>query len=143
MDSSRVRRSDKRKQKFTFEPFGAEEPLGDIPPLPPKPSVIRRMIKIDDKLIIEVLSIVEEIPVGKVASYGQIARLAGLDGYSRMVARIMGMSSMYGDFPKYRVVTADGRCAPGWPEQKDMLKDDGVQFLKNGHVDMAKFRWDA
>ena len=55
-------------------------------------------------LIYEVLSVVEEIPEGRVATYGQIARLTGRDRNARMVGRILSMSAYYGQYPCHRVV---------------------------------------
>ena len=46
---------------------------------------------IDEKLIYEVLSVVEEIPSGKVATYGQIAKLIGREKNSRLVGKIIGI----------------------------------------------------
>ena len=53
-------------------------------------------------LIYEVLSVVEEIPEGRVATYGQIARLTGRDRNARLVGKILSMSEFYGDYPKDR-----------------------------------------
>ena len=59
-------------------------------------------------LIYEILSVVEEIPEGKVASYGQIAALIGREKNARLV----------GDYPCHRVVNHAGRTAPGWHMQR-------------------------
>ena len=67
----------------------------------------------DEKLIYEVLSVVEEIPSGKVATYGQIARLIGREKNARLVGKILRMSQQYGDYPCYRVVNHAGRTTPG------------------------------
>ena len=50
----------------------------------------------DEKLIYEVLSVVEEIPSGKIATYGQIARLIGREKNARLVGKILRMSQQYG-----------------------------------------------
>ena len=47
--------------------------------------------------ILEILSLVEEIPAGKAASYGQLAALAGLEGRARWVGWVLRQSQMYGD----------------------------------------------
>lgn len=93
--------------------------------------------------ILEVLSLVEEIPPGKTASYGQLARLIGMDGRARWVGWVLRHSQTYGDYPCHRVVTADGRTAPGWPEQRQLLEAEGVSFLRDGRVDMKKCAWDC
>ncbi len=98
---------------------------------------------ISDKLIYEVLSAVEEIPEGKVASYGQIARLIGREKNARLVGKILSMSEHYGDYPCHRVVNSAGRLAPGFLEQRQRLLDEGVGFTPSGRVDMKKHKWDA
>ena len=67
---------------------------------------------LDELLIYEILSVVEEIPEGKVASYGQIARLIGRDRNSRLVVNVPSMAECYGDSPCHRVVNHAGRTAP-------------------------------
>ena len=54
---------------------------------------------LDEDLIYEIRSVVEEIPEGKVASYGQIARLIGRDKNSRLVGKVLGMAEFYGSIP--------------------------------------------
>ena len=52
---------------------------------------------------------VEEIPAGRVATYGQIAKLIGREKNSRLVARVLSHVGNYGEFPCYRVVNHMGR----------------------------------
>ena len=78
------------------------------------------MAKLSESIIYEILSVVEEIPEGRVATYGQIARLIGKEKNSRLVGRVLKTSSMYGQFPCHRVVNHAGRLVPGWFEQEDM-----------------------
>ena len=96
----------------------------------------------DERLIYEILSAVGEIPEGKVASYGQIARLIGRDKNSRLVGRVLSMAEFYGDYPCHRVVNHAGRTAPHWKEQRELLEAEGVEFKENGCVDMERFRWE-
>ena len=88
----------------------------------------------DEDLIYEILSAVEEIPEGCVASYGQIARLVG---------RILSLSQYYGDYPCHRVVNQAGRTAPCFRDQRERLEAEGVTFLPNGNVDMKKHQWEC
>ena len=96
----------------------------------------------DERLIYEILSAVEEIPEGSVASYGQIARLIGRDRHSRLVGKVLSMAAYYGDYPCHRVVNHAGRLAPYFPEQRHLLQEEGVGFKENGYVDMKQFQWD-
>ena len=98
---------------------------------------------LDDDLAYEILSVVEEIPEGNVAAYGQIARLIGREKNSRLVARVLSHSEYYGEFPCHRVVNHMGRTAPGWRAQRFLLEEEGVEFKENGCVDMKKYQWDC
>ncbi|MGN0708680.1 MAG: MGMT family protein [Anaerovoracaceae bacterium] len=96
---------------------------------------------VDPDLAYEILSVVEEIPEGRVATYGQIARLIGLDRNARLVGRVLRDSHIYGDYPCHRVVNHCGRLAPGWPEQAELLLREGVELKENGCVDLKKYQW--
>lgn len=98
---------------------------------------------LDENLIYEILSVVEEIPPGKVASYGQIARLIGRDKNSRLVGKVLSISDYYGDYPCHRVVNHAGRLAPFFVEQRQLLIEEGVVFKDNGSVDMKVCQWDC
>jgi len=95
----------------------------------------------NEDLIYEILSVVEEIPEGCVASYGQIARLIGRDRNSRLVGKVLSMAQYYGNYPCHRVVNHAGRLAPHFPEQRVRLMKEGVTFRENGYVDMQKHQW--
>lgn len=94
-------------------------------------------------LIYEILSVVEEIPEGKVASYGQIAKLIGRDKNARLVGKVLIISGYYGKYPCHRVVNHAGRLAPHFPEQKNLLLKENVEFKDSLHVNMKKCRWDC
>ncbi len=95
----------------------------------------------DEDLVYEILSVVEEIPEGCVASYGQIARLIGMEKNSRLVGKVLSMAQFYGNYPCHRVVNHAGRLAPRFPEQREKLIAEGVTFRDNGSVDMKKHQW--
>lgn len=96
-----------------------------------------------EDLIYEILSVVEEIPAGKVASYGQIAKLIGRDKNARLVGKVLSMAEYYGEYPCHRVVNHAGRLVPFFYEQKERLQEEGVVFKDSTHVDMRKCRWDC
>lgn len=97
---------------------------------------------LDENLIYEILSVVEEIPEGKVASYGQIARLIGRDKNARLVGKVLSMAEYYGDYPCHRVVNSVGRLAPYFTEQRQLLTEEGVCFKDNGCVDMKGYQYE-
>ena len=100
------------------------------------------MASLDEDLIYQILSVVEEIPAGKVATYGQIARLIGRDRNARLVGRVLSMAGAYGDYPCHRVVNHVGRTAPGWAEQRLLLEREGVAFRADGNVNLTLHRWE-
>lgn len=98
---------------------------------------------LQENLIYEILSAVEEIPEGKVATYGQIAKLIGRDKNARLVGKVLSMAEYYGEYPCHRVVNHAGRLAPGWREQGELLREEGVPFKDSAHVDLKKCQWDC
>lgn len=90
----------------------------------------------------EVYSVVEQIPPGKVLSYGGVAAMMGRPRNSRMVGQAMWSAPGGRDIPCHRVVNSQGRTAPNWPEQKGLLEIEGVTFTRNGNVDMKKHKWE-
>ena len=98
---------------------------------------------LNDRLVYEILSVVSEIPVGRVASYGQIARLIGREKNARLVGKVLSQSELYGDYPCHRVVNHAGRLVPGWQEQRALLEAENVTIGPDDHVDMKKFQWNS
>ena len=101
------------------------------------------MATLTEDLAYEVLSVVEEIPEGCVATYGQIARLIGRERNSRLVGKILRNAEYYGDYPCHRVVNHNGRLVPGWTDQAMLLAREGVTLKEDGHVDLKKYQWDC
>ena len=100
------------------------------------------MAVLDERLIYEILSVVEEIPFGRVSTYGQIARLIGREKNARLVGKVLGRAGFYGDYPCHRVVNHAGRLAPGWSEQAFLLKQEGIELKDDNHVDLKKYLWE-
>lgn len=96
----------------------------------------------EEDLIYEILSVVDEIPEGRVATYGQIAKLIGRDKNSRLVGKVLSMAEYYGEYPCHRVVNSAGRLVPGWGAQRLLLEEEGVVLKSKTHVDLKKYRWD-
>ncbi|GAA3025873.1 MGMT family protein [Tetragenococcus solitarius] len=97
---------------------------------------------LDEDLAYEILSVVGEIPEGCVATYGQIAKLIGREKNARLVGKVLSRAEYYGKYPCHRVVNHAGRLAPGWNEQADLLREEGVFLKDENHVDLKKFQWE-
>ncbi len=96
----------------------------------------------EEDLIYEILSVVDEIPEGRVATYGQIAKLIGRDKNSRLVGKVLSMAEYYGEYPCHRVVNSAGRLVPGWGAQRLLLEEEGVVLKNKTYVDLKKYQWD-
>ncbi len=96
---------------------------------------------IKEELIYQILAVVSEIPYGKVATYGQIARLIGREKNARLVGKVLSLSEFYGDYPCHRVVNHIGRLVPGWTEQAELLQSEGIKLRNLTHVDLNKYQW--
>lgn len=88
---------------------------------------------------------VRDIPEGSVASYGQVASLAGIPRGARQVGYALRHLPDGSDVPWHRVVTASGKLAfeqgsRAWKRQKGKLAEEDVPVL-GGRVRMSKYRW--
>lgn len=89
---------------------------------------------------------VQLIPRGKVATYGQIARMIGAPRSSRAVGYALHANPRPGVIPCHRVVSREGRLAPafafGGPEiQAQLLESEGVEVSEDFTVDLGKYLW--
>lgn len=92
-----------------------------------------------------VWQLVSAIPLGKIASYGQIASMAGYPGYSRWVGRALGAAADRSKIPWWRVMNSQGRIAmdPGSPcaiEQQQRLAAEGV-LAEGGRYSRKRYLW--
>lgn len=90
-------------------------------------------------------SFIAQIPRGRVATYGQIAQLAGYPGRARQVGYALAGMPDGLDLPWHRVINAQGRVSPRTASefhrmQRDMLVAEGVPFCE-GRVDLQVYRW--
>ncbi|MDL2295362.1 MGMT family protein [Lachnospiraceae bacterium OttesenSCG-928-E19] len=91
----------------------------------------------------QVYDIVARIPAGRVATYGQIAKIIGRPRMARFVGFASNNKNSW-HLPWHRVVFKDGHLVPGaWhDEQYRALKAEGVKFNKDKTIDMANYQWD-
>ena len=93
----------------------------------------------------QIYAMVKRIPLGRVATYGQIARLVG-GCTPRMVGYAMAALSEDRDVPWQRVVNSEGKVSPrssghGDSIQQSLLEDEGIPFDRRGKIDLARYQW--
>ncbi len=89
----------------------------------------------------QVYDIVARIPAGRVATYGQIARMIGRPRMARFVGYASNNKSSW-HLPWHRVVFKDGSLCSGYfDEQYRLLKSEGIKFDKEKKVKMEDFQW--
>jgi methylated-DNA-protein-cysteine methyltransferase-like protein len=93
-----------------------------------------------------ILAVVRRIPRGRVATYGQVAHLAGLGAQPRLVGYALAALSGDSEIPWHRVVNAQGRVSaratPGADSlQRALLEREGVRFDGRGRLDLDRRRW--
>lgn len=94
----------------------------------------------------KIYEVVRQIPYGQVATYGQIAALAGNRQWTRVVGYALHVNPDPDNIPCYRVVNKEGRVSDafafgGGNRQVELLKAEGVEFIDD-RVDMARYQWE-
>jgi methylated-DNA-protein-cysteine methyltransferase-like protein len=92
-----------------------------------------------------IYDVIARIPKGRVATYGQIASLAGMSGAARQVGYALAATPENVRLPWHRVINAQGKVSPRsrtklHEMQRELLEDEGVIFVA-GRVDLARYRW--
>ena len=100
-----------------------------------------------DGFFAKVYEVVRQIPLGKVATYGQIARLCGNVRMSRQVGWALHVNPEPYITPCHRVVNREGRLSGGFAfggidVQRYLLANEGVTFIDHETVDMSKHLWE-
>ena len=93
-------------------------------------------------------SVVRKVPRGRVATYGQIAELAGLEGHARQVGYALHNLPEASGVPWHRVVNAKGEISArtggdSHELQRLLLEAEGVRFDARGRMDLARYRWEV
>ena len=95
-----------------------------------------------------IYAVVKRIPRGKVATYGQVAMLAGNPRWARAVGYALHANPEPGVIPCHRVLNRFGKTAPafafgGEGRQAELLREEGVEVSADGFVDLDKYLWDG
>lgn len=100
------------------------------------------------EIFAKIYAVVRRIPRGRVATYGQVAALAGNPRWSQIVGYALHGNPDPTTIPCHRVVNRFGEVAPafvfgGEDAQRKLLEQEGIVFDAIGRVDLEKFRWDG
>ena len=107
----------------------------------------KRAIANPDSTRQRIYAVVRRVPRGKVATYGQIAMLAGLEGQARQVGYAMAAVPSSSAVPWHRIINAQGRVSMrstgtgSTVVQQQLLEREGVVFDGGGRVSLSRFRW--
>jgi methylated-DNA-protein-cysteine methyltransferase-like protein len=89
---------------------------------------------------------VKQIPPGRVATYGQIAAIAGYHRQARMVGYALHSIPEGWDIPWHRVINSQGKISlsnSGWGKlQRILLEQEGIEFSSKGNISLVKYRWE-
>ncbi len=89
----------------------------------------------------QILEVISLIPCGKVATYGQVARLAGLPKHARLVGYILKNLPIGTDIPWHRVINSLSKLnTQGQNIQSVLLIEEGLTVI-NGKINLKKFQW--
>jgi methylated-DNA-protein-cysteine methyltransferase related protein len=93
----------------------------------------------------KIWQVVHQIPKGRVTSYGQIAKMAGLPGYARYVGHVLKTLPPGTKLPWFRVVNSKGSISfkngtTQYLLQKSLLEKEGIVFIK-GRFSLRKYGW--
>lgn len=93
-----------------------------------------------------IYQVVRAIPPGRVATYGQVAMLAGNPRWARVVGYALHVNPDPDHIPCFRVVNRNGQTSSafafgGEDRQRQLLEKEGVSFLPDGRVDLSQSQW--
>ena len=91
-------------------------------------------------------AVIRTIPRGVVATYGQIAAIAGLDGHARQVGYALHALPKGHDVPWHRVINSRGEVSvrnagDSHELQRYLLESEGIEFDERGRVDLKRYGW--
>lgn len=104
------------------------------------------MTQSENELHRQILEVIALIPYGKVATYGQIAKLAGLPKHARLVGYVLKLLDVESQIPWFRVINSQGKLSVtrinefGQNIQQNLLEREGV-YLLNHKVNLKLFGW--
>ena len=115
--------------------------------MPPHRKGLHVILPAGDEAVAAICAVIRRIPKGWVATYGQVAVMAGLPRRARLVGHVLQHLGPATDIPWHRVVNAKGEisCTPsrngGDALQRRLLEQEGIEFNAADRFDLERFRW--
>ena len=116
-------------------------------PMPPKRKLLQATPLQGDKAVEAICAVIGRIPKGWVATYGQVAAMAGMPRRARLVGRVLQRLDPGTKIPWHRVVNAKGEISyslsrnGGDALQRRLLEKEGLRFDANSRLDLERCRW--
>jgi methylated-DNA-protein-cysteine methyltransferase-like protein len=116
-------------------------------PMPPKRKPLQAAHLQGDKAVEAICAVIRRIPKGWVATYGQVAAMAGMPRRARLVGRVLQRLDPGTKIPWHRVVNAKGEVSyslsrnGGDVVQRRLLEKEGIKFDDNNRLDLERCRW--
>ena len=116
-------------------------------PMPSKRKLLRTTPHGGDEAAAAICAVIRRIPKSWVATYGQVAAMAGLPRRARLVGYVLQHLDLATDIPWHRVVNAKGEVSYALSRngsdayQQRLLEEEGVEFDDRNRCDLERFRW--
>jgi methylated-DNA-protein-cysteine methyltransferase-like protein len=97
-----------------------------------------------DQFLMQIFAVIHQIPLGKVSTYGEIAKMAGYPGYARHVGKALGNLPSESKLPWFRVINSQGRISLKGEDlvrQREALIAEGIEVSNDGKISLRKYRW--
>ena len=97
-----------------------------------------------DQFLVQIFATINQIPYGKVSTYGDIAKFSGYPGYARHVGKALGNLPKDSKLPWFRVINSQGKISlkgPDFVRQSQALIAEGIAVSPEGKVALKQFRW--
>ncbi len=97
-----------------------------------------------DQFLAQIFAVIQQIPFGRVTTYGDVAKMAGYPGYARHVGKALGNLPEGSKLPWFRVINSQGKISlkdGDMQRQRRELMAEGVEVSATGKVSLKKYRW--
>ena len=115
--------------------------------MPPKRKLLQAAYPGGDEAVEAICAVIRRIPRGWVATYGQVAAMAGMPRRARLVGRVLQRLDPATRIPWHRVVNAKGEVSYSLSRnggdilQRRLLEKEGLEFDDNNRLDLERCRW--